>query len=333
MKKVAINGFGRIGRLFFRRLLESGSNLEVVAVNDLTDAKTLAHLLKFDTAFGRLNATVEAKEGAIIVNGKEIKVTAERDPENLPWAELGIDLVVESTGFFTKREGAEKHLKAGAKKVVVSAPSDKDVKTVVYNVNHDILDANDTVISAASCTTNSLAPMVKVLVDEFGIKSGYMTTIHAYTGDQRLQDAPHKDLRRARAAASNMVPTSTGAAKAIGLVVPEASGKLDGIAVRVPLLTGSLVDLSVFLEKQPTVEELNAAMKKAANETMKYETDEIVSSDIINSTFGSIFDSALTTVKPTPEGNLYKLFSWYDNEMSYVSQLVRTVVHFANLKK
>ncbi|WP_322908938.1 type I glyceraldehyde-3-phosphate dehydrogenase [Mycoplasmopsis felis] len=331
MKKVAINGFGRIGRLFFRRLFESNSNLEVVAVNDLTDAKTLAHLLKFDTAFGQLKAEVSAKDGAIVVNGKEIKVFAERDPENLPWGQLGIDLVVESTGFFTKREGAEKHLKAGAKKVVVSAPSDKDVKTIVYNVNHDVLTKEDVLISAASCTTNSLAPMVKVLVDNFGLKSGYMTTIHAYTGDQRLQDAPHKDLRRARAAASNMVPTSTGAAKAIGLVVPQASGKLDGVAVRVPVLTGSLVDLTVFLEKQPTVEELNAAMQKASNETMKYETEEIVSSDIINSTYGSIFDSALTSVKPTADGNLYKLFSWYDNEMSYVSQLVRTVVYFANL--
>ncbi|WP_036431079.1 type I glyceraldehyde-3-phosphate dehydrogenase [Mycoplasmopsis felis] len=331
MKKVAINGFGRIGRLFFRRLFESNSNLEVVAVNDLTDAKTLAHLLKFDTAFGQLKAEVSAKDGAIVVNGKEIKVFAERDPENLPWGQLGIDLVVESTGFFTKREGAEKHLKAGAKKVVVSAPSDKDVKTIVYNVNHDVLTKEDVLISAASCTTNSLAPMVKVLVDNFGLKSGYMTTIHAYTGDQRLQDAPHKDLRRARAAASNMVPTSTGAAKAIGLVVPQASGKLDGVAVRVPVLTGSLVDLTVFLKKQPTVEELNAAMQKAANETMKYETEEIVSSDIINSTYGSIFDSALTSVKPTADGNLYKLFSWYDNEMSYVSQLVRTVVYFANL--
>ncbi|WP_027121346.1 type I glyceraldehyde-3-phosphate dehydrogenase [Mycoplasma leonicaptivi] len=331
MKKVAINGFGRIGRLFFRRLLEQNSNLEVVAVNDLTDAKTLAHLLKYDTAFGKLKYEVKAEGNSIFVNGKEIKVLAERDPEALPWGDLGIDLVVESTGFFTKREGAEKHLKAGAKKVVISAPSDKDVKTVVFNVNHNILDKNDTLISAASCTTNSLAPMVKVLVDQFGLKSGYMTTIHAYTGDQRLQDAPHKDLRRARAAASNMVPTSTGAAKAIGLVVPEAAGKLDGVAVRVPVLTGSLVDLTVLLEKQPTVEELNAAMKKASNETFEYTEDEIVSSDIVNSTHGSIFDAKMTAIKETKEGNLYKLFSWYDNEMSYVSQLVRTVIYFANL--
>ncbi|TDV24413.1 glyceraldehyde 3-phosphate dehydrogenase [Mycoplasmopsis mustelae] len=331
MKKVAINGFGRIGRLFFRRLLETNSNLEVVAVNDLTDAKTLAHLLKFDTAFGKLPCEVSAKDGAIVVNGKEIKVFAEKDPEMLPWGKLGIDLVVESTGFFTKREGAEKHLKAGAKKVVVSAPSDKDVKTVVFNVNHDTLTKEDKLISAASCTTNALAPMVKVLSDSFGIKSGFMTTVHAYTGDQRLQDAPHRDLRRARAAGSNMVPTSTGAAKAIGLVVKEALGKLDGSAIRVPLITGSLVDLTVLLEKQPTVEELNAAMKAAESETMKYETEEIVSSDIIKESHGSVFDSLLTSVKETPEGNLYKLFAWYDNEMSYVSQLVRTAVFFANL--
>ncbi|QKT05311.1 type I glyceraldehyde-3-phosphate dehydrogenase [Mycoplasma sp. OR1901] len=331
MKKIAINGFGRIGRLFFRRLLESQSDVQVVAVNDLTDAKTLAHLLKYDTAFRTLNVEVEAKEGAIVVDGREIKVFAERDPENLPWGELGIDVVVESTGFFTKREGAEKHLKAGAKKVVVSAPSDSDVKTVVYNVNHDILNADDKLISAASCTTNCLAPLTKVLSDKFGIVSGLMTTIHAYTGDQRLQDAPHRDLRRARAAASNMVPTTTGAAKAIGLVIPEAAGKLDGSAIRVPVLTGSIVDLTVRLEKQPTLEEVNAAMKEAESESFKYETNPIVSSDIVGSTHGSIFDSLLTQVQPTEEGNVYKLFSWYDNEMSYVSQLVRTVVHFAKL--
>ncbi|MBN4083547.1 type I glyceraldehyde-3-phosphate dehydrogenase [Mycoplasma sp. CSL10137] len=331
MKKVAINGFGRIGRLFFRRLLESQSDVQVVAVNDLTDAKTLAHLLKYDTAFRALNADVKAKEGAIVVDGREIKVFAERDPENLPWGELGIDVVVESTGFFTKREGAEKHLKAGAKKVVVSAPSDSDVKTVVYNVNHDILNADDKLISAASCTTNCLAPLTKVLSDKFGIVSGLMTTVHAYTGDQRLQDAPHRDLRRARAAASNMVPTTTGAAKAIGLVVPEAAGKLDGSAIRVPVLTGSIVDLTVRLEKQPTLEEVNAAMKEAESESFKYETNPIVSSDIVGETHGSIFDSLLTQVQKTSEGNVYKLFSWYDNEMSYVSQLVRTVVYFAKL--
>ncbi|WP_416756649.1 type I glyceraldehyde-3-phosphate dehydrogenase [Mycoplasma aquilae ATCC BAA-1896] len=332
MKKVAINGFGRIGRLFLRRLLETKStDMEVVAVNDLTDPATLAHLLKYDTAYHALPVEVSVKEGAIVVNGKEIKVLSERDPENLPWGELGIDLVVESTGFFTKREGAEKHLKAGAKKVVVSAPSDKDVKTIVYNVNHKELNSEDKLISAASCTTNCLAPVVKVLVDNFGLKSGYMTTIHSYTADQRLQDAPHKDLRRARAAAQNMVPTSTGAAKAIGLVVPEAAGKLDGVAVRVPTITGSLVDLTVMLEKQPTVEEINEAMKKAASETLEFSTLPLVSSDIIGQHHGSIFDSLMTSTKDTVDGKMYKLYSWYDNEMSYVSQLVRTVEYFVKL--
>ncbi|MFV8472153.1 type I glyceraldehyde-3-phosphate dehydrogenase [Mycoplasma sp. T193] len=332
MKKVAINGFGRIGRLFLRRLLETKStDMEVVAVNDLTDPATLAHLLKYDTAYHALPVEVSVKEGAIVVNGKEIKVLSERDPENLPWGELGIDLVVESTGFFTKREGAEKHLKAGAKKVVVSAPSDKDVKTIVYNVNHNELNSEDKLISAASCTTNCLAPVVKVLVDNFGLKSGYMTTIHSYTADQRLQDAPHKDLRRARAAAQNMVPTSTGAAKAIGLVVPEAAGKLDGVAVRVPTITGSLVDLTVMLEKQPTVEEINEAMKKAASETLEFSTLPLVSSDIIGQHHGSIFDSLMTSAKDTVDGKMYKLYSWYDNEMSYVSQLVRTVEYFVKL--
>ncbi|MEA4191107.1 MULTISPECIES: type I glyceraldehyde-3-phosphate dehydrogenase [unclassified Mycoplasma] len=332
MKKVAINGFGRIGRLFLRRLLQTNSkDMQVVAVNDLTDPATLAHLLKYDTAYHTLPVDVEVKEGAIVVNGNEIKVLSERDPENLPWAELGIDLVVESTGFFTKREGAEKHLKAGAKKVVVSAPSDKDVKTIVYNVNHNILTSEDKLISAASCTTNCLAPVVKVLVDNFGIKSGFMTTVHAYTADQRLQDAPHKDLRRARAAAQNIVPTSTGAAKAIGLVVPEATGVLSGSALRVPTITGSVVDLTVVLDKQPTVEELNAAVKAAASETLLYTEAPLVSSDIIGATYGSIFDAQLTDVLETENGRLYKVISWYDNEMSYVSQLVRTVEHFAKL--
>ncbi|QZE12571.1 type I glyceraldehyde-3-phosphate dehydrogenase [Mycoplasma sp. Ms02] len=333
MKKIAINGFGRIGRLVLRRLLQTqNKDLQVVAINDLTDAKTLAHLLKYDTAFHQLGVEVEAKDGAIVVDGNEIKVFAERDPEALPWGELDIDLVIESTGFFAKRDGAAKHLKAGAKKVVISAPAGSDVKTIVYNVNHEELNASDEIISGASCTTNCLAPVVKVLTDKFGLKSGYMTTIHSYTGDQRLQDAPHSDLRRARAAAQNMVPTSTGAAKAIGLVVPQAAGILDGSAVRVPTITGSIVDLTFTLEKQPSVEELNAAFKEAANETMKYETAPIVSSDIIGSSYGSIFDSALTSKLSSSEGNLYKVFSWYDNEMSYVSQLVRTVDYFAKLK-
>lgn len=333
MKKIAINGFGRIGRLVLRRLVElNNKDLAVVAVNDLTDAKTLAHLLKFDTAFGELKADVKVEGDSLFLNGNEIKVFAEKDPENLPWGELGIDLVLECTGRFVKREGASKHLKAGAKKVVISAPAGSDVKTIVYNVNHETLTAQDDIISGASCTTNCLAPVVKVLVDNFGIKSGFMTTIHSYTGDQNIQDAPHRDLRRARAAAQNMVPTTTGAAKAIGLVVPEAAGILDGSAVRVPTITGSLVDLTLVLDKQPTVEEINAAFAKAANETLKYETNPIVSSDVIGSTYGSIFDPELTSVKSTKDGNLYKLFSWYDNEMSYVCQLVRTVDYFAKLK-
>lgn len=333
MKKIAINGFGRIGRLVLRRLVElNNKDLVVVAVNDLTDAKTLAHLLKFDTAFGELKADVKVEGDSLFLNGNEIKVFAEKDPENLPWGELGIDLVLECTGRFVKREGASKHLKAGAKKVVISAPAGSDVKTIVYNVNHETLTAQDDIISGASCTTNCLAPVVKVLVDNFGIKSGFMTTIHSYTGDQNIQDAPHRDLRRARAAAQNMVPTTTGAAKAIGLVVPEAAGILDGSAVRVPTITGSLVDLTLVLDKQPTVDEINAAFAKAANETLKYETNPIVSSDVIGSTYGSIFDPELTSVKSTKDGNLYKLFSWYDNEMSYVCQLVRTVDYFAKLK-
>lgn len=332
-KKIAINGFGRIGRLVLRRMLETSltDKVEVVAVNDLTDAKTLAHLLKYDTAFKKLQFSVEEKNSSLWVNGKEIKVFAEKDPSNLPWKDLGVDLVVESTGFFTKKDLASKHLEAGAKKVLISAPAGSDLPTVVYNVNHKTLKSSDTVISAASCTTNCLAPVVKVLVEEFGLKSGYMTTVHSYTADQKLQDAPHKDLRRARAAAENIVPTSTGAAKAIGLVVPQASNVLDGIAIRVPTLTGSLVDLSVRLEKSPSVEELNAAFKKAANESFKFETDEIVSSDIVNSHYGSVFDSKLTNFVESKDGRLYKLFAWYDNEMSYVSQLVRVLEYFVSL--
>ncbi|WP_027120695.1 type I glyceraldehyde-3-phosphate dehydrogenase [Mycoplasmopsis lipofaciens] len=336
MKKIAINGFGRIGRLTLRYLLETNNKeVELVAVNDLTDPKMLAHLLKYDTAFGPLKAEVEVKENSIFVNGKEIKVFSEKDPENLPWKELGIDIVLECTGFFVKKELASKHVKAGAKKVIVSAPAGKDVKTVVYNVNHDILKADDTVISGASCTTNCLAPVVKVLVDNFGLQNGYMTTVHSFTGDQMLQDGPHRkgDLRRARAAGQNIVPSSTGAAKAIGLVVPEADGILDGFALRVPTITGSFVDLTVQLEKEPTVEELNKAFEKAANETLKYETDPIVSSDVINSHYGSIFDATLTKVKEANGKKLYKVFAWYDNEMSYTAQLVRTLTYFAKLSK
>lgn len=335
MKRVAINGFGRIGRLILRHLIEKNNEeLQVVAVNDLTDTKMLAHLLKYDTAFRPLNAEVTHDEKAIYVNGKEIKVFSEKDPELLPWKELDIDIVIECTGFFVKREGSSKHLKAGAKKVVISAPAGSDVKTVVYNVNHETLDASDDIISAASCTTNCLAPVVKVLSDNYGIVNGFMTTVHAFTGDQMLQDGPHRkgDLRRARSAAQNIVPSTTGAAKAIGLVVPQAKGKLDGIALRVPTITGSFVDLSVILEKEPTVEELNAKFKEAASESFKYETDPIVSSDVINSSYGSIFDATLTKVQDVNGNKIYKLYAWYDNEMSYVSNLVRTTTYFAKLK-
>ena len=332
MKKIAINGFGRIGRLVFKELFNK-SEVEVVAINDLTDAKTLAHLLKYDSAHGKFPAEVSAdEENNLIIAGKKIPVCAEKDPANLPWAKLGVDIVIESTGRFVDKEGASKHLTAGAKKVVISAPAKGDVPTVVYNVNHTILKASDTIISGASCTTNALAPMVKVINDNFKIKQGMMTTIHAYTADQRLQDAPHKDLRRARAAACSMVPTSTGAAKAIGLVLPELKGKLHGLAVRVTTITGSVVDLVVELEANPTVEEINNVMKKAANETLGYNGDEIVSCDIIGETHGSIFDPKLTMMLDVEGKKMYKLFTWYDNESSYVNQLVRTTLYFANLK-
>ncbi|UUM19578.1 MULTISPECIES: type I glyceraldehyde-3-phosphate dehydrogenase [unclassified Mycoplasma] len=334
MKKVAINGFGRIGRLFLRRLLETNNqDVQVVAVNDLTDAKTLAHLLKYDSAFGMLKADVHAEESAIVVNGHKIAVYAEKDPKALPWGKLGIDLVVESTGRFVKKDLAALHVEAGAKSVVISAPAGSDVKTIVYNVNHQTITPQDSVISAASCTTNCLAPVVDVLVKNFGVEKGWMTTVHSYTGDQRLQDAPHSDLRRSRAASFNMIPTSTGAAKALGLVIPEAAGILDGSAVRVPTITGSLVELVVELKQQPSVEEINSAFKKGANESLKYETDPIVSSDIIGSHYGSIYDADLTKIVKGADGkNLYHISAWYDNEMSYVSQLVRTVSHFAKLK-
>ncbi|UUD36776.1 glyceraldehyde-3-phosphate dehydrogenase [Mycoplasmopsis californica] len=337
-KRIAINGFGRIGRLVLRHLLDTkNKDVEVVAVNDLTNAKTLAHLLKYDTAFGPLKFDVQVKDDAFIItdgkSSKEIKVLAERDPKNLPWGKLGIDVVVESTGIFRTREKASFHLEAGAKKVIVSAPSSKDVKTVVYSVNEKILNKDDQVISGASCTTNCLAPIVNVLQKHFGIKSGYMTTVHAFTADQNLQDAPHGDLRRARAASQNIVPTTTGAASAIGLVVPEAAGKLDGFALRVPTITGSCVDLTLKLEKSPSVEEINAAFKKAASPSLRYCDEPIVSSDIIGSTYGGTFDSLLTNVIDVNGEKLYKIIGWYDNEMSYVAQFVRTLTYFVKLEK
>ena len=332
--KVAINGFGRIGRLALRLMIEN-NDFEVVAINDLTDAKTLAHLFKYDSAQGRFNGEIEVKDGAFVVNGKEIKVTAERNPEALPWGELGVDVVLECTGFFTSQEKAGLHLKAGAKKVVISAPATGDIKTVVYNVNQNILDGSETVISGASCTTNCLAPMAKVLNDKYGVQKGFMTTIHAYTNDQNTLDAPHGkgDLRRGRAAAASIVPNSAGAAKAIGLVIPELQGKLDGGAQRVPVITGSLTELVCTLNTKVTAAEINEAMKAAANESFGYTEDEIVSADVIGISYGSLFDATQTKVMEVNGEQLVKVAAWYDNEMSYTNQLIRTLGYFASLIK
>ena len=321
--RVAINGFGRIGRTFFRAAQQEGVGFEIVAINDLTDVETLAHLLKYDSIMGRFGEEVEVKEGALVVGGKEIKILAERDPQNLPWKDLGVDVVLESTGFFTDGTKAKAHLEAGAKKVILSAPGKNIDGTFVMGVNDDQYDAaNHHIVSNASCTTNCLAPMAKVLNDAFGIKQGLMTTIHAYTADQRLQDAPHRDLRRARAAAVNMVPTSTGAAAAVGLVLPELKGKLDGFAVRVPTITGSITDLTFTAEREVTVEEVNAAVKAAAEGPMKgiikYNEDPIVSKDIEGEPISTVFDAPLTKVI----GDQVKVIAWYDNEYGYVARLV-----------
>jgi glyceraldehyde 3-phosphate dehydrogenase len=330
--KVAINGFGRIGRLVFRQIYNM-EGIDVVAINDLTSPQVLAHLLKYDTAQGRFGQDVKATENSIVVNGEEIKIYAQKDPAQIPWGEHKVDVVLECTGFFTDKTKAEAHLKAGARKVVISAPATGDLKTIVFNVNHNILDGSETVISCASCTTNCLAPMAQVLEDSFGIVNGLMTTVHAYTNDQNTQDAPHPkgDLRRARAAAQNIVPNSTGAAKAIGLVLPSLKGKLDGSAQRVPTLTGSLTELTVLLGKKVSKEEVNGAMKAAANESFGYTEDEIVSSDIIGISYGSLFDATQTRVQTVGDTQMVRTVSWYDNEASYVAQLVRTVHFFANL--
>jgi glyceraldehyde 3-phosphate dehydrogenase len=332
--KIAINGFGRIGRLAFR-LMADNPEFEIVAINDLTDAQTLAYLLKYDTAQGRFKENeITNTENSIVVDGKEIRIYAERDAKNLPWGELGVDVVLECTGFYVSKEKSQAHIDAGAKKVVISAPASGDLKTIVYNVNDNVLDGTETIISGASCTTNCLAPVAKVLNDNFGIVKGFMTTIHAYTNDQNILDAPHpKNIfaRRGRAGAANMVPTSTGAAVAVGKVLPELLGKLDGGAVRVPTVTGSCVDLVVELEKEVTVEEVNAAVKAAANETLGYTEDPIVSSDCIGTNYGSWFDAGCTKVMSVDGKQLVKILSWYDNEMSYVSQLVRTCKKFAQI--
>ena len=333
--KVAINGFGRIGRLAFRQMF-GAEGYEVVAINDLTSPKMLAHLLKYDSSQGRyaLCDKVSATEDSIIVDGKEIKIYAKANAEELPWGEIGVDVVLECTGFYTSKAKAEAHIKAGARKVVISAPAGNDLPTIVYNVNHETLKADDTVISAASCTTNCLAPMADALNKLAPIKSGIMCTIHAYTGDQMTLDGPQRkgDLRRSRAAAVNIVPNSTGAAKAIGLDIPELNGKLIGAAQRIPTPTGSTTILTAVVEGNVTVDEINAAMKAAATESFGYNEDEIVSSDIIGMRFGSLFDATQTMVLPLDNGTTQvQVVSWYDNENSYTSQMVRTIKYFAEL--
>ncbi|MDR0790366.1 MAG: type I glyceraldehyde-3-phosphate dehydrogenase [Bacteroidales bacterium] len=334
MVKIAINGFGRIGRVTFRNI-QKKNNVEVVAINDLTDAKTLAHLLKYDSVHGRFDGSVEADGEFLVVNGKRIKVYAERDPENLPWKELGVDIVVESTGIFRSKDKMSKHIKAGAKKVILTVPADKaeDVDaTVVLGVNQDVLTKDTIYVSNASCTTNCLAPIVKVLNDKFGVKRGLMNTVHSYTNDQQILDLPHKDLRRARAAAVSIIPTSTGAAKAVGLVIPELKGKLDGMSMRVPTPDGSVVDLTAELAREVTKEEINAAMKEASETYLKgileYVEDPIVSCDIIGNPYSSIFDSKLTMVLM---GNMVKVVSWYDNENGYSNRVCDLVEKLATL--
>jgi glyceraldehyde 3-phosphate dehydrogenase len=325
--RVGINGFGRIGRNFYRALVESGADIEVVGVNDLTDNKTLAHLLKYDTTLGRFGKTVDFDDENIIVDGKKIRALAERNPADLPWGELGADIVIESTGFFTDATKAKAHIDAGAKKVIISAPAKNEDATFVMGVNNELYDpAVHNIISNASCTTNCLAPLAKALNDSIGIERGLMTTIHAYTGDQNLQDGPHGDLRRARAAAQNIVPTSTGAAKAVALVLPELKGKLDGFAMRVPVITGSATDLTFEASREVTVDEVNAAVKAAAEGPLKgvleYVEDDIVSSDIVTNPHQSIYDAKLTKVI----GNQVKVVSWYDNEWGYSNSLVSLTV-------
>jgi glyceraldehyde 3-phosphate dehydrogenase len=315
--KVAINGFGRIGRISYRALLQK-KNIEVVAINDLTDTKTLAHLFKFDSSHGIFDGEVSYDAENLIINGKKVKILSVKNPAELPWKALGVDVVLESTGFFTEKDKAEAHITAGAKKVIISAPATGDLKTIVLGVNENTLDGSETVISNASCTTNCLAPMVKVLEDNFGIESGFMTTVHAYTSDQRLQDAPHKDLRRARSAALSIIPTSTGAAKALGLVIPSVQGKLNGHSLRVPVPVGSITDFTATLKRSTTKDEINAAFKKAASEGslkgyLTYSEDPLVSVDIVGNPASSIFDSELTMV----QGNNVKVFGWYDNEFGY----------------
>ena len=326
--RIAINGFGRIGRISFRAILQK-SNIEVVAINDLTDVGTLAHLLKYDSVHGGLGTNVSVRENVIEAGGHSMQVFAERDPAKLPWKSLNIDVVIESTGFFLDKESAGKHLQAGAKKVIISAPAKGDVETIVLGVNDEILKNNSDILSNASCTTNCAAPMVKILDDAFGLESGLLTTIHAYTGDQRLVDAPHNDLRRSRSAALSIIPTTTGAAKAIGLILPHLKGKLDGMAMRVPIPAGSMTDLTIQLKTEASIEDINAAFKKAAETTMKgileYTEDPIVSADIVGNPHSCIFDAGLTMVM----GHTVKVVGWYDNETGYSSRIADLIERMA----
>jgi len=335
MVRVAINGFGRIGRLALR-LMVKDKDFEVVAINTNSDAETLAYLLKYDTAHGNfMTDKITYQDDILLVDGKKILTSKVKEPENCNWKELDIDLVIDCTGKFNDKIKAEKHIQAGAKKVLLSAPGTGDLKTIVYNVNHNILDGSETVVSAASCTTNCLAPLAKAINDEFGIVKGLMTTVHAYTNDQNIHDNSHKKgimARRGRAAAANIVPASTGAAAAVGIVLPELKGKLDGMALRVPTLTGSVVDLVVELERNTTVEEINASIKKASNETLAYTEDPIVSSDVIGSYYGSIFDALSTTILEVDGKQMVKLIAWYDNEMSFTAQLVRVAKYWGSMK-
>lgn len=334
MKKIAINGFGRIGRLALRLLIDN-DEMEVVAINDLTDAEQLAYLLKYDTSHRRfMENEITFEDDYLIIKDKKIKVYAEKDPANLPWKDLDIDLVLECTGLFTSEEKAMAHIKAGAKKVLISAPAKGNVKTIVYNVNHDTLDGSEQIISAASCTTNCLAPVLKVLDDNFGIKQGYMTTVHAYTNDQATLDVAHKKgiySRRGRASAANIVPASTGAASAIGKVLPNLEGKMEGTAMRVPVTTGSVVDLVLRLNKNTSVAEINNTLKANANETLGYTTDPIVSSDTIGMHYGSLVDSLLTSISEVDGEQLVKVVAWYDNEMSYTAQMIRVANYLLNI--
>ncbi len=334
--KVAINGFGRIGRVLFR-LMEGDSNFEIVAINDLTDAEQLAYLLKYDTNHGIYKKDqISYQDGYLLVGDKKIKIYAEKDPNNLPWKDLNIDLVFECTGIFTSEEKAMAHINAGAKKVLISAPAKGNVKTIVYNVNDHTLDGSEKIISAASCTTNCLAPVLKVLDDNFKIKHGYMTTVHAYTNDQVILDIPHRKgitSRRGRAAAANIVPTSTGAASAIGLVLPQLNGKLDGIALRVPVTDGSVIDLTLQLEKNTTIDEINNTFKNNSNETLQFTIDPVVSSDSISTTYGALVDGLSTNILEVNGEQVVKVIAWYDNEMGYSAQMLRTAKYFMELNK